>query len=55
MFLNPDPNTAHFVSLIKHLSSLEETPGPKMCVSDKGDIHNVQCWGAQDQGWETVF
>ncbi len=26
------------------MSSLEETPGRKMGVSDKGDIHNVQ-WG----------
>ncbi len=28
------------------MSSLEETPGPEMGVSDKGDIQNVQCWGA---------
>ncbi len=27
------------------MSSLEETPGPEMGVSDKGDIQNVQCWG----------
>ncbi len=28
------------------MSSLEETPGPEMGVSDKGDIQNVQCCGA---------
>ncbi len=38
------------------MSSLEETLGPKMGVSDKRDIKNVQCWGGgQDQGWETLF
>ncbi len=38
------------------MSSLEETPGPEMGVSDQGDIQNVQCWvGAQDQGWKTLI
>ncbi len=39
------------------MSSLEETPGPEMGVSDKGEIQNVKCWGggAQDQGWETLL
>ncbi len=29
------------------MSSLEETPGREMGVSDKGDIHNVQCGGGR--------
>ncbi len=39
------------------MSSLEETPGPEMVVSDdQEDIQNVQCWGGtQDQGWETLL
>ncbi len=32
--------------LVQLMSSLEETPGCEMGVSDKGDIHNVQCGGA---------
>ncbi len=32
------------------MSSLEETAGPEMGVSDKGDIENVQCWGRPGPG-----
>ncbi len=32
------------------MSSLEETPGPEMRVSEKGDIQNVQCWGCPGPG-----
>ncbi len=59
VFLNPGPgrppSTAHFVCLpnqthlIQLMSSLEETPGREMGVSDKGDIQNVQCWGGRPE------
>ncbi len=31
--------------LIQLISSLVATPRPEMCVSDKRDMQNVQCWG----------
>ncbi len=46
------PNTEHFacqfnqIHLIQVISSLVEIPSPNMGVSDKGDMQNVQCWGA---------
>lgn len=44
-------STAQFTCLLnqKHLiqvlSSLVETPGPEIGMSDKGAMQNVQCWG----------
>ncbi len=32
--------------LIQNISSLVETPRPELGVSDKGEMQNVQCWGA---------
>ncbi len=36
------------------MSSLEETPGPEMGVSDKGYKMCSVGGGAQDEGWETL-
>ncbi len=30
--------------------NVEDTPGPEMGVSDKGDMQNVQCWGRPGPG-----
>ncbi len=57
-----DPPTLHIfhVSLTKHklinvISSLVKTQRPDMCVPDKEDRQNVQCWGPQDCGWEPLL
>ncbi len=54
MFLNPGPghppplpNQTHLIEL---MSSLEETPGPEMGVSDKGDIKMCSVGGRPGPG-----
>ncbi len=63
VFLNPGPvcpPTLHILCLpnqthlIQLRSSLEETPGPEIGVSGKGDIQNVQCWGRPGPGLRNI-
>ncbi len=46
-------NQTHLIQII---SSLVETPRPEMGLSDKGEMHNLQCWGSLlERGWEPLL
>ncbi len=43
----------HLTHMVPFISSFVETARPKLDVSGKGDIQNMQCWGSCRAGLKT--